>query len=56
MEKGLSSGAVQENGEKYGHNIFAKRKMRTLGEIFREALCDEMLVILMIAAVISMVV
>ena len=52
----MSSAAVEENGRKYGINEYKKRNKRTLAQIFKEAISDEMLIILMIAAVISVVV
>lgn len=44
------------NAEKYGVNEYRKRKKISLFEIFCEAISDEMLIILMIAAVVSIVV
>lgn len=47
---------MEPNGQKYGINEYKKRSKRTLFQIFREAICDQLLVILMIAAVVSVIV
>jgi len=52
----LTSAQVKINGQIYGVNEYRKRRKISLWEIFKEALCDEMLIILMISAVISVVV
>lgn len=55
-ETGLSSADVEGNRSKYGVNEYKKRKKRTLFQIFKEAICDEMLIILVVAAVVSVIV
>lgn len=55
-DTGLSSANVEANAQKFGVNEYKKRKKRTLCQIFKEAICDEMLIILMVAAVVSVVV
>lgn len=52
----MSSAQAEENGRKYGVNEYTKRTTRTLCEIFKEAICDELLIILIAAAIISVVV
>ncbi len=52
----MTSAQVKINGQKYGVNEYRKRRKISLWEIFKEALCDEMLIILMISAVVSVVV
>ena len=56
VEAGLSPAEVTANGQKYGVNEYKKRKKRTLLQIFKEAICDEMLIILIVAAVVSVIV
>ena len=56
LESGLTSAQVKINAEKYGVNEYRKRRKISLYEIFCDAISDEMLIILMIAAVVSIVV
>lgn len=55
-ETGLSTAQAENNGRQYGFNEYRKRKSRTLCEIFTKAICDQLLIILMVAAVVSVIV
>ena len=56
VENGLPSSQVQTNGQNFGINEYKKRQRKSLFHIFKDAICDEMLIILMFAAVISVIV
>lgn len=56
FKNGLAEGQVEKNIEIYGENQFKKKKTKTLCQIFYDSITDEMLIILMIAAAISIVV
>jgi len=49
---GLSTEKVKRNAELFGTNTYKKKKTKSFWEIFLHALSDQMLIILMIAAVI----
>lgn len=53
---GLTDAQAIKNQELYGKNEQEKRRLKTFCEMFLGALDDEMLKILMVAAVISIVV
>lgn len=47
---------VAKNLERFGSNTYKKKKTKSFFEILKNALSDQMLIILMIAAVIDIVV
>jgi len=53
-DKGLTAQEVAVRQEKYGENVLEERKRKTALHVFFEQFCDLMVIILIVAAVISM--
>ena len=53
-EKGLTSDEARDRKEKYGDNVLEEGKRKTALQVFFEQFCDLLVIILIIAAVISM--
>ena len=51
-EKGLADSMVEKNKERFGSNTYKKKKTKSFFQILMNALSDQMLIILMVAAVI----
>lgn len=52
-EKGLNDEQVAENRQKYGENVIAEEKKKSIFSVFLEQFADLMVIILIIASVIS---
>lgn len=55
-DRGLFDNMVQKNKERFGLNAYKKKKTKSFFQILLGALSDQMLIILMIAAVVEIVV
>lgn len=56
LDKGLSTHQIANSKEKYGSNTFTKEKSVSLGKRLWEATCEPMLLLLVVAAIITLVV
>jgi magnesium-transporting ATPase (P-type) len=56
MDSGLTTDQAEKNAEKWGTNLYKKKKTKSFFQLLLEALNNQILIILIIAAILDIVI